>query len=192
MEAPFVIALWLFALVHVDTFIVLLAFCADEQYELQEVLLGHYLGFSVGLAGAIAGAIIAGELLEGGAFLLGVVPVGLGLWGLWRRQPEPDHAPILPAPGVWRRTLVVTVASIGLSGENIAVFVPFFVTLERAELALIALIYLVAGGIVFLIAWLAATRLLVVRMPAWIEEKVVPLVLVAVGGYVFVAGWIAA
>lgn len=192
MEALIVVALWLFVLVHIDTFLVLLAFCADEHYRLAEILVGHYVGFTIGLVGAIAGALLAADLLEGRSFLLGIVPLGLGVWTLWRRTPDP-HGPAIPvAPEAWRRLFIVMAASIGVSGENIAVLVPFFTTLETAEILIIAVLYLVAAGLVFAIAWSVARRVMLVRIPPWIEEKLVPVILILVGGYVLGAGWIAA
>ena len=191
MELIVLLALWLFAIVHVDTFLVLTAFCADEQYGFAEVLVGHYLGFAIGLLAAVGGAIVAAEIFEDLAFLLGVVPIALGMWAIWRRAPEPDHDPLLPAPGPWRRMLVVTATGIGLSGENIAVFIPFFVQRTIAELSVIVIVYLVAAGVVFTAAWLVGSRLLGVRAPTWVASALVPTFLILVGMYVILAGWVA-
>lgn len=184
--------MWLFAVTHLDTLLVIGAFCADNDYRHHEVLLGHYVGFSVGLATAVVGAIVAAELFQEWTFLLGVVPLCLGLWGLLRRPPETtiEGSPVVP--NSLGRVGVVTAAGIGLSGENIAIFVPFFVDLSLSELTLVILVYLVGAGLVFLTALLVVTRLAVDGIPDWLDRWLVPSVLVVVGGYVVVTGWFVA
>lgn len=192
MELLVIIALWLFAITNLDTFLLLVAFCADEHYGLSEIVLGHYLGFSLGLLGAIVGALVVGEMLHEWAFLLGAVPLCMGVWGLARRRGRAEPAVLeVPAPGI-ERVLIVTIAGLGLSGENIALFVPFFLRLSPGELLTVVVSYLFAAGLVLLLAWIVATRLVRVRIPDWIEQILVPLTLVIVGGFVLLAGWFAA
>lgn len=191
MENLIVLSLWFFALTHVDTFFVLVAFCIDGGYRLPEILLGHYLGFGFGLLGAVLGAVVAAETLQGGAYLLGFVPLGIGLWGIVRRRSE-VHTVAPDYPSSWlRRIGVVTVAGIGLSGENIAVFVPFFVTLADEELAVILSFYLVAAGVTFVIAVFVSRWTIEREYPKWIDKWLVPVTLIGVGMYVLGAGWVA-
>ena len=187
-----VLALWLFTVVHVDTFLVMIAFCTDERYRLPEIVVGHYLGFGVGLVGAIGGALLAAEVLEGTAFMLGLLPLALGAISLFCRRPVLDSGTCQPAPGPWRRVGIVTAVGVGLSGENIAVFVPFFVVLTPGEFAVIAVLYLAAPGIVLGAAWIVAARMQRMPIPVWVETLLVPATLIAVGLYVLLAGWIAA
>ena len=192
METILILGLWLFVVTHLDTLIVIGAFCADPDYPLLEVLVGHYIGFSLGLAAAVFGAILAAELLQEWTFLLGLVPLGLGVWGLARQPPEATIEQSTVVPSSTGRIGVVTVAGLGLSGENIAVFVPFFIELTPAELAVILVVYLVAAGVVFLAAFGAVARVVTDGIPDWLDRWLVPSVLVLVGGYVVVAGWILA
>ncbi|WP_255191102.1 cadmium resistance transporter [Natronobeatus ordinarius] len=190
METILLVGVWLFAVTHLDTLLVVGAFCADNDYRLREVFVGHYVSFCIGLAVAIAGAVLAAELFQEWTFLLGVVPLSLGLWGLLSQPPETtiEESPVVP--NSLGRIVVVTVAGLGLSGENIAVFVPFFVTLSPAELALIIVVYLIGGGVVFLAAFVIVSRVATDGIPDWLDRWLVPTVLVLVGGYVVVAGWI--
>ncbi len=189
METILFVGVWLFAVTHLDTLLVIGAFCADNDYRLWEVLVGHYAGFCVGLFAAVAGSILATEILQGWTFLLGVFPLGLGLWGLLRQpsQTTVEETPAVPnSPG---RISVVTVAGIGLSGENIAVFVPFFADLSPFELTIVVVVYLIGAGIVFLAASVIVSRVAADGIPGWLDRRLVPAVLVLVGGYVLVAGW---
>ena len=182
--------MWLFAVTHLDTLLVISAFCADNDYRLWEVFVGHYVGFCAGLIAAVVGATLAAELLQEWTFLLGFIPLSLGLWGLLRQPPETtiEESPVVP--NSFGRIGIVTVAGLGLSGENIAVFVPFFADLSPAELALIIIVYLIGAGIVFLAGVVIVSRVAADGIPDWLDRWLVPTVLVLVGGYVVVTGWI--
>lgn len=192
MELLVTTAVWIFILTHIDTLVVLTAFCTDANYKLPELIVGHYIGFTVGLLVAITGAIIATDLFQESAFLLGLVPLGLGIWGLSRQGPDhsSESSPAAPPTRSGRATVVV-IAGVGLSGENIAVFVPFFATLSTSELLSIFVLYLVAAGFVFLLALFLGRRAHESKLPNWVEELLVPGSLITVGLYVLLAGWLA-
>lgn len=183
------VATWLFLVTHLDTFVVLVAFCADEDYRSFEVLIGHYAGFSIGLLAAIVGASVAGVVLLQWTFLLGLVPLGLGIWGFVRRHPSTAVEDVRAVPDVLGRIWIVTAAGIGLSGENIALFIPFFVGLSTAELALVVLFYLLSAGVLFVTAALLGRRNIDAMFPVWIHKLLVPTVLLLVGIYVLLTGW---
>jgi len=184
------IALWLFAATNVDTLVVVSAFCADNEYRIREVLVGHYVGFCLGLAAAVVGALIAAELLAEWTFLLGVVPLGLGLWGLFRRPPESTIEASPVVPNSLGRIGVVTVTTLGLSGENIAVYIPFFAELSIGELAVVVGIYLLGAGVVFLAGLLVVYRVATDGIPKRVDRWLVPSVLVVIGSYVILTGLI--
>ncbi len=182
-----VLAIWLFVVTHVDTLVVLVAFCADETYRKREVFVGHYLGFGIGLGAAIFISLLAAEFLREWTFLLGVVPIGLGLWELFgRRSVEPSVDDDIAGPV--GRIAVVAAAGVGLSGENIAIFVPFFATLSVGELLAVVAIYVLGASVVFVVSLLLARWAVGVGLPTWLEERFVPLMLILVGGYVLSAG----
>lgn len=182
------LGVWLFAVTHLDALVVISAFCADNDYRTWEVLVGHYVGFSVGLAGAVLGALIAGELLADWTFLLGVVPLSIGLWGLISRPPETVVEESSVVPTTIGRIGVVAVAGIGLSGENIAVYIPFFADLSPETLAIVIGVYLVGAGVVFLVALALVYHVATDGISDRLDRWLVPTVLVVVGGYVILSG----
>lgn len=190
METILLVGVWLFAVTHLDTLLVISAFCADNHYRPWEVLVGHYVGFCVGLVVAVLGAILAAELLEDWTFLLGVIPLSLGLWGLFFQPPEITVEESPAVSNAFGRIGVVTVTALGLSGENIAIFVPFFADLSRSELVLIIIIYLISAGVVFLAAFVVVSRIAADGISDWLDRWLVPTVLVLVGGYVVATGLI--
>ena len=232
MESFLTVAIGLFVLTNLDILLVTIAFRLDDAYATIEILIGYTVGVVVGLAAAVVGGALAAELLRGGAFLLGVVPLGLGIWGLVRRRPEtgapsapgdfgasvgpgepdePDEPDELDEPdepdepgepssttGTSRqpsrrgRIGVVSVTALGLNGENLAVYVPFFAGLAPIERLVVVAVYLLAAAVLFLVALGGAHLAGDTDHPTWIDRWIVPTVLVFVGGYVLVSGWLAA
>lgn len=193
MDAILFLAVWFFVVTHVDTLVVLAAFFLDETYARHEILVGHYLGFGVGLVVAVAGALLVAELLGLWTFLLGVVPLGLGVWGLVSNEPERSHQLEPLDTSTVRRIGIVMSAGIGLSGENLAVFIPFFADLSIGQLFVVVAWYLVLAGVVYVLALtIARTTATRFELPDWIETRLVPVVLVIVGLYVLATGWFVA
>lgn len=204
MASLLIVALWLFVVTNLDTLIVLVAFCVDEDYRPLEVFAGHYIGFCLGLGGALLGAYLAAEWLQQWTFLLGTVPLGLGIWGLVRTHPDtavtgssasedptaPEMDELQVLPGPTGRIVVVTAAAIGLNGENLAMYIPFFAELSMTQLRSIALAYLLAAVLLFVIAHIIARRTTTLGMPEWIDRRLVPAVLVVIGVYILVAGMV--
>ena len=192
MHSPLVVAVWAFALTNVDTLAVLVAFCADDDYRLREVLAGHFIGFAVGLVAALAIVLAAAEFLQEWVFLLGIVPLALGVWGLLQQRPDVGPSEPVVGSSPVGRIEVVTTATVGLAGENLAVYIPLFSTFTPEELAATVLLYVLAAVVWFLLAVALARRLRTVGPPAWLDRWFVPTTLILVGGYVLLAGWLAA
>lgn len=192
MEGLLLVAGWLFVITHVDTLLVLVAFRSDPDYGLIEVLVGHYVGFGIGLTAAVVGAVVAADVLREWTFLLGLIPLTLGIWTLRRHRSTPAETRPAPPASPAGRIGVVTAAGVGLSGENIAAFVPFFVTLSEAALLAVVLGYFAGAGVVFLVAEALVRRGPSPTTPEWIERLLIPIVLIVVGGYVLATGWLLA
>lgn len=191
MEALLLLAIGLFVATHVDTFVALVAFCADARYRLPEIIVGHFLGFLVGLAGAVLAAAFAPESIRDLAFLLGIIPLSMGLWGFRHRAREAEPMELANPQSRARRAMIVTSAGIGLSGENIAVFVPFYLTLTAGELVVVNGLYLLGAGVVLLLAVAVGRQTARFGIPRWIERRLIPTVLTIVGVYVLSVGWLA-
>lgn len=188
MELLIPLLIWLFAITHVDTFVLLVAFCTDPEYRLPEIAIGHAIGFTVGLTIAVGSALIVGDRFEQWAFMLGVVPLGLGLWALDRGQiSEEVGEPPFVRTSIGRIG-TVTGAGIGVTGENVAVYVPVFVRLTIDELLVVVFLFLGGAAMVLVLAVLTGRRLATVDIPRWIESGLVPGTLIIVGCYVILAG----
>lgn len=189
LDSVIVIAVWLFVATHIDTVLVMAAFCADPEYRTFEVTIGHFLGFTVGLVGALIGGIIAAELLTEWTFLLGLIPLGLGISRLRQQYTTTEQSVSQVGTSGLNRIVIVTSAGIGLSGENIAVLIPFFAERTITELGVITALYLLGAVIVLVVALGVGKWITTVALPKWIDRWAVPGVLIIVGTYVTVSGW---
>ncbi|WP_162354570.1 cadmium resistance transporter [Natrialba swarupiae] len=187
MEVIIVVAFVLFAFTHFDTVIALIAFCADQEYGSSEVFLGHYLGFAIGLLLAVIGGLLFNELLHSWVHLLGIIPLTLGVLSILHRLPETNliHR---RASGYGGRIGVVAATGIGLSGENLAVFIPFFATLGLLEVIVIFILYAIGGGVLYLVASTVVRYTFSVVHLSWIDRWLVPIVLIVTGVFIMGSG----
>jgi len=187
-----VVAAGIFILTHLDTLLVLLVFGTSPGYEPPEIIIGHFISTGFGLGVALLGSVLASELLHDYAFVLGILPLILGVRGFYKRHEATQPLRVVQKMSRRHRISNVTVAGIGLNGENIAIFVPFFVGLTALELATVAVLYIVGAGVVVAVALLLSLRTATLDIPEWVETDLVPVSLILVGLYVFGAGWLAA
>ena len=179
---------WLFVVIHIDTLIALVAFCSDDDYRSWEVALGHYAGFLLVLGGALLSTLALSDLLHEHAFLLGIVPIMIGGWMFLRTRSRAPCADTVRISSGGSRIVIVTLTGVGLGGENLAVLVPFFLTLSLVELVVIVAMYFVGAGIVFFLAFAVARRTVAVGLPNWIDRWIVPSTLILVGAFVLTTG----
>ena len=185
-------ALVLFVITHADAFVLLVAFCTDHEYRTREVFIGHAIGFTGTIIAVVLGSIFATEYIQDRAFLFGVVPLLLGIWGLINRGEETSLPSIPHHTSHAGRIWVVAGASLGLAGENLAILIPFFLGLTAFEFAVIVLLYVICGGALFALAVVTAQKTTSIGLPPWIETWFVPIILIVVGAYVLSTGYVVA
>jgi len=152
----------LYASTNVDDLLLLVAFLAHPDYSRAQVVLGQFAGMSALLLVALLASGAATVLSPPRIGLLGLVPLGLGMWRLWRlHRPLPEEAWATRAP-VRRLApmLSVALATISDGGDNLAAYVPYFTVQSRWDVA--ATIGLFLG---LTAAWCLAARL-VLAQPA--------------------------
>lgn len=191
MNSFLIIGIVIFVLTNIDTLVVVIAFSLDEDYRLFEILIGHFIGFTVGLLGSVFLTLLATRLLLQWTFLIGVIPLSLGVWGLVRRKSTSTNAAIEILPKTTGRITVVTLAAIGINGENMAVNVPYFSGLLFEQLLVIMVVYLLGAVLVFIFAVVIARRTTEITYPDWFSDWLVPVVLITIGGYVLISGYLA-
>lgn len=203
-------AIGLFAGTNVDDIVVLALLFgqAGDRHGMRRVVIGQYLGFGAILAVCALGALGANLLPSWVLPWMGLIPLGLGLYGGWRawqgHRAAREQNPAAPGPGVGVVPLseagdavdsvdaavshdhgpsVTAVAAITLAGgaDNVGVYIPAFAASGPWSLAVYVPVFLLLVAV-----WCAAGRFVATRpvIASSISRRghvLVPVVLVAIG-----------
>lgn len=172
-----------FVSTSLDNFTLLLGFFADDEYPRRQVAGGYVVSVVVVLLLAW-GASTAVEMVPAGYLgYLGVVPLGLGLVGLYRLL---RHAgPVAVAqPQRGKGFFPVLLIMLANSGDSFSVYVSVFAdTAERLELPILAAVVMCALLAAAAARWLV-TRSSLGQPIQRIARLVLPFLLIAIGAYI--------
>lgn len=138
------IAVLAFASTNVDDIFVLMLLYAQasEKREKRRVTLGQYLGIAFLTGLSIVGAWGTRVLFSEYIWLLGIVPIFLGirLWSSWGKKAEEERAPF--STGILG-TAALTIAN---GADNIGVYVPVFSRCTVRELMMMVAVFGILTG----------------------------------------------
>lgn len=147
------------------------------------IIAGQFAGFAVILGVALLAATGLRIVPDRWVGLLGLVPIGFGMCGLWRlRGSDEDSRP--PLASTATRIAAITFAN---GADNISVFTPLFRTLHTAGSLLAAALFLMLVGLWCVIGALLGTHSAVVAALGRISHWLVPVVFIAVGGLILLS-----
>jgi cadmium resistance transport/sequestration family protein len=139
---------------------------------------GQYLGIAALVTVSLLAALGLTLIPDRWVPLLGLVPLGLGLWGLAgaiRGRPD-DDGPVT-ASGV----LTVAGITIANGADNIAVYTPIFRTMGAADLVVLVIVFAVLVAVwCAAAAWLGSHRRVIAVVDRY-GKWLVPLVFIAIG-----------
>ena len=179
----------LFAATNVDDIVVLTVLSISSRATGQprpwQIWAGQYAGFTVLIGASLAAAAGLALVPLHWLWLLGLVPLGLGLYKLaaairaHRSGQQASPAAVTGLAGV----IGLTVAN---GGDNLSVYIPVFRTSSAAEIAVIIAVFLAAAGLYCLASIrLAGHRAVIQAVQRW-GEWVVPVVFILIGFYIFI------
>jgi cadmium resistance transport/sequestration family protein len=143
----------------------------------RSVIIGQYLGFAALLALSLLAATGLRIVPDRWVGLLGLVPIGFGVWGLWRlRGRDEDSRP--PVASTAGRVAAITFAN---GADNISVFTPLFRSLHVTGAVLAAGLFLVLVGVWCAVGALLGSHRVLVAVLGRISHWLVPVVFIAVG-----------
>ncbi len=183
------IGITLFIGTNIDDIFVLLIFFSDKHFKTKEVILGQFLGIFALAFGSIAISFGAKQVPQAYIGLLGLVPLGLGifkLWGLFRSS-EKEEAEDMIAKGSFQKSAkILTVAGVTLAngGDNLAVYVPLFATKSLGSLVVYLLLFFLMTSV-----WCAGALYLIHHRHMGnairrFSQYVVPWILFGLGSYI--------
>jgi cadmium resistance protein CadD (predicted permease) len=146
------------------------------------IIAGQYAGFAVILGVALLAATGLQIVPDRWVGLLGLVPIGFGMCGLWRLRDSDEDLRLLLASTA-TRIAAITFAN---GADNISVFTPLFRSLHTAGSLLAAALFLALVGLWCVIGALLGTHRAVVAALGRISHWLVPVVFIAVGALILV------
>ncbi|HWC81495.1 MAG TPA: cadmium resistance transporter [Pseudonocardiaceae bacterium] len=152
------------------------------------IVAGQYVGFGAVLVLALLAATGLQIVPVRWAGLLGLVPIGLGIWGLWRLGRN---------QGEGRAALATTVSGIAAitfadGADNIGVFTPLFRTMSMSGSVLTTVLFLVLTGVLCAVGATLGGHRTVVALLGRVASWLVPVVFIAVGAMILVSSGILA
>ena len=178
----------LFAATNIDDIVVLTVLCissrATGQPRLWHIWAGQYAGFAVLIGASLAAAAGLALVPLHWLWLLGLLPLGLGLYKLaaairaHRAGQQASPAAVAGLIGVIGLTIVN-------GGDNLSVYIPVFRTSSAAEIAVIIAVFLVGVALYCQASILFAGHRAVIQAVQRWGEWIVPVVFILLGFYIF-------
>jgi cadmium resistance protein CadD (predicted permease) len=148
------------------------------------IIAGQYAGTAAILAIALAAAAGLRIVPDQWVGLLGLVPIAVGAWGLWRlRGTSGTSRP--PLASTLTGIATVTFAN---GADTISVFTPLFRTIHTAGSLLAAALFLALTAVWCAVGALLGSRLAAVASLGRITQWLVPAVFIAAGLLILITG----
>ena len=173
-----------FTATNLDDIIVLSVLFArrDEHFCTRHIVTGQYLGFTVLIAASVvagAGLLILPEEAVGA---LGLVPIAMGVRGLWRaRRLSSRGGADQAVPAAAMTTTSVASITVANGADNIAIYAPLLATMGTGGAAATLLIFFALVALWCLAGRLIGSRPTVIRIVGWAGHYAIPVVLIALG-----------
>ncbi len=156
-----IIALSAFVATNLDDIFILMSFFVLDDNKIINVILGQYLGFVILLIFSFLCYNFKFLLHENYIAILGFFPIIIGIKYFWnyrtdiynismvekRFGPVNNNAETVIKGSALKKTLHVVAVTVANGGDNIAVYIPLFLTLDTFQLGITTLIFLTMLGV---------------------------------------------
>jgi cadmium resistance protein CadD (predicted permease) len=180
----------MFVSTNVDDIFVLLALFADPAFRPGQVIAGQLAGIASLFLLSAAGAALALVVAPAYVGLLGLAPLGLGIWRLLAllrgREDVGEEAQRSGAAGSAARVLAVALVTVANGGDNIGVYVPVFASQPRAALAVFAGIFFVMTCLWCLLGYYLVSHPKLGAPIRRYAKPLTPFVLIALGLFILI------
>lgn len=176
------VAAVVFASTNIDDVFLLAAFFADPKLRPATVVVGQFFGIAAIVAVSIVAALLALALPEGTTALLGVLPLALGLYGVWQlRGGIQANEDAVDAPRhTGAQFLIVAGVTVANGGDNLGVYVPLFASAPES-ITLYAVVFTVMTGLWCAMGYLLVNNRAIGDHVRRYGQVALPFVLIALG-----------
>jgi cadmium resistance protein CadD (predicted permease) len=180
-----------FIATDIDDLVILVVLFLDGSVRPGSVVAGQFLGIgvlvAVGFLGSLGMAFLPREVIG----LLGLIPLGLGIQRLLRREEldEDDVQTVaIDAAPKLRQILGIAAITIGSGGDNIGTYVPLFALHPGTGSLILTTTFAAMTGLWCAAAYGLTSHPILRRRVEWIGEKLLPYVLMIVGLFILLHG----
>jgi cadmium resistance protein CadD (predicted permease) len=178
----------LFAATNVDDIVVLTVLSISSRASGQprpwHIWAGQYAGFTVLIGASLAAAAGLALVPLHWLWLLGLIPVGLGLVKL-AAAVRARRAGEMASPAAVTGLAGVIGLTIANGGDNLSAYIPVFRTSTAAQIAVIIAVFLAGVGLYCLASIRFATHRAVIQAVQRWGQWIVPVVFILIGCYIF-------
>ena len=182
-------AVVLFAATNVDDILVLTVLCisssATGRPRPWHIWAGQYAGFAVLIGASLAAAAGLALVPLHWLWLLGLLPLGLGL-GKLAAAIRAHRAGQRASPAVVAGLTGVIGLTIANGGDNLSVYIPVFRTSTAAEIAVIIAVFLAGVALCCLASIRFASHRAVIQAVQRWGQWIVPVVFILIGFYFYI------
>jgi cadmium resistance protein CadD (predicted permease) len=176
-----------FTVTNVDEIVLLALLFANPRLRAPAVAAGHFLGIAAVVAVSVLAGLAAMAVPHTLTRLLGVIPLGLGVYELVRQlrgrddDDDDDDAELAPKRVSFSaQTLAVAGVAIANGGDNLSVYIPMFVTKPEA-IPLSLAVFGVLTVVLCLVGYLLAKNPLIGNKIRRYGQRALPVVLILLG-----------
>ena len=181
-------AVGLFVGTNIDDMMVLAVLSASSRAtgspRRWEIWAGQYLGIAILVGVSFAASRGLDRIPQGWLWLLGLIPLSLGVYKLAAaiRAHRRGERPPAPAPG---GVLGVTGLIVANGGDNVAAYAPVFAAISAAA-AVVTIAIFAAGVAIWCLAasWLVSHHRVTQTLQRW-GHWIVPVIYILIGLYIF-------
>ena len=181
-------AVGLFVGTNIDDMMVLAVLSASSRATGRprrwEIWAGQYLGIAMLVGGSFAASRGLDRIPQGWLWLLGLIPLSLGIYKLAAtvRAHRRGERPPAPAPGGLPGVTGLIVAN---GGDNVAAYAPVFATMGAAAAAVTIAVFAVGVAIWCLAgSWLVSHHRVTQTLERW-GHWIIPVIYILIGLYIF-------
>lgn len=175
-----------FASSNIDDIFILTLFYGNKKYTEKEIIIGQFLGIialvAISLIGSLIGLLVSAKYIG----LLGLIPIFLGLKGIWGLIKRNDNGETENSGNSDKKNNVLTVAGVTFAngGDNIGIYIPLFATLTWTNKITMVSVFLVMTFLWCIIAKYFTKHPYVAKAVDKYGHMVTPFVLILLGLFI--------
>lgn len=181
MQSVVLSAIVVFISTSIDDLVLLILFHAQAKTGSQRtsILAGQILGIGMLVAISLLGSYLASRMLEGWVIgLLGFIPIILGIKAMMSKDVEKNETTTIRAKSLFATVTLVTIAS---GGDNLGIYIPWFVTLDSASLMVTMVVFLALILLFWALGYLLANQSHIKALLSRFSTVLVPVVFLVLG-----------